>query len=172
MSLTDLRKQMQLSKSREQFQRWQVIYLLYQEKYLASEVAGIVGVTTGTVYQWVYKYNRRGISGLLLRGRGGRTGGLLTWEEEETMLSEMSKKAEQGILVIAQPIREHVEKKLGRYVSKDYIYDLLHRHGWRKVSPRPKHPNGNEEQQEEFKKKFRNLWTKPLKAFPKKTNVH
>jgi transposase len=107
-----------------------------------------------------------------LEGRGGRTGGLFTWEEEEALLSEISEKAMQGLVVIAHPIREYVERKLGRAVSKDYAYDLLHRHGWRKVSPRPEHPKVNKEEQEEFKKNSLSSWRPPLKASRKKIRGH
>lgn len=42
-------------------------------------------------------------------------------------------------------LREMVKKKPGREVSKDYLYDLLHRHDWRKVMPRPSHPEADVE---------------------------
>ena len=134
------------------------------QKYRADEVAELVGVTKGTVYQWVHTYNHRGPDALILQGRGGRTDGLLTWEEEEALLNEISEKAKQGLVIIAQPIRKYVERKLGHSVSKDYTYDLLHRHGWRKVSPRPEHPKVNKVKQEEFKKNYLSSWRPPLKA--------
>ena len=168
----DLKNHMRASKDKQQFQRWQVIFIMSTQKYRADEVAELVGVTKGTVYQWVHTYNHKGPDALILQGRGGRTGGLLTWKEEEVLLNKISEKAEQGLVVIAQPIRECVERKLGCAVSKDYAYDLLHRHGWRKVSPRPKHPKMNKEQQEEFKKNYLSSWRPPLKASIKKIRDH
>jgi transposase len=160
------------SKDRQQFQRWQVIFIMSTQKYEAYEVAKLVGVTKGTVYQWVHTYNHKGPDALILQGRGGRTVGLLTWEEEEALLNEIREKAMRGLVVIAHQIRECVEKKLGRAVSKDYAYDLLHRHGWRKVSPRPEHPKVNKERQEEFKKNYLSSWMPPLKASQKKIRGH
>lgn len=168
----ELKDHMLASKDRQQFQRWQVIFIMSTQKYRADDVAELVGVTKGTVYQWVHTYNHKGPDALILRGRGGRTGGLLTWEEEEALLNEISEKAMQGLVVIAQPIQKYVERKLGRAVSKDYAYDLLHRHGWRKVSPRPEHPKVNKEQQEEFKKNYLSSWRPLLKASRKKTRGH
>ena len=55
----------------------------------------------------------------------------------------------------AKTIQNKAEEVLKKPVSIYYAYDLLHRHGWRKVSPRPQHPKSNIEAQEEFKKKFR-----------------
>ena len=57
--------------------------------------------------------------------------------------------------MIAKTIREYAAKKLGTKVSKDYAYDLLHRHGWRKIEPEPRHPKSDSETQEEFKKTSR-----------------
>jgi len=164
----ELKDRMLESKNREQFQRWQVLFLMNTNKYDAEEVAKIVGVSQGTVYQWIYLYNHKGPESLKLVGRGGRTGGFLTWEEEEALLAEIGEKAMQGLVVIARPIREYIERKLGREVSKDYAYDLLHRHGWRKVSPRPQHPKAKRERQEEFKKNSLTSWRPPLKVSRKK----
>jgi hypothetical protein len=33
------------------------------------------------------------------------------------------------------------------------VYRALHRQGWRKIAPRPKHPKANEEAREAFKKR-------------------
>ena len=55
---------------------------------------------------------------------------------------------------------------LGRTVSDDYIYDLLHRQGWGKVAPRPRHPKSEPEAQEEFKKNPRKSWQPPAKPSP------
>ena len=82
----ELKDHMLASKDRQQFQRWQVIFIMSTQKYRADEVAELVGVTKGTVYQWVHIYNHKGPDALILQGRGGRTGGLLTWEEEEHYL--------------------------------------------------------------------------------------
>lgn len=168
----ELKAHMSASKDREQFQRWQVIFIMSTQKYGADEVAEIAGVTKGTVYQWVHTYNHKGPEALILRGRGGRTGGLLTWEEEKSLLDELREKAMQGLVVIIQPIREYVARTVGRKVSKDYAYDLLHRHGWRKVSPRPEHPKVNKEEQEEFKKNYLSSWRPSLKALRKEIRDH
>ena len=160
----ELKDKMLASKDRQQFQRWQVIFIMSTQKYRADEVAELVGVTKGTVYQWVHTYNYKGHDALILQDRGERTGGLLTWEEEEALLNEISEKSKQGLVIIAKPIRKYVERKLGYSMSKDYTYDLLHRHGWRKVSPRPEHPKVNKGKQEEFKKNYLSSWRPPLKA--------
>jgi len=164
----EIREQMQKSQTREQFQRWQAIYLA--SKGLAvDQVAEYVGVSKGTVYQWVFQYNHEGPEAYTLQGRGGRRFGLMSLEEEEQYLDGIRAEAEQGRLVGAFLLREGIEKKLGRRVSKDYLYDLLHRHGWRKVVPRPRHPKADIERQEEFKKNFQSWWKPPRRISRRKT---
>jgi transposase len=167
----DLLKRMKESDSREQFQRWQVVFLVSRKKFNACEISEIVGITTGTVYQWVHKYNKIGPTSMILQGRGGRTGGLFTWDEEEKILEEVRVAAISGDIAIVYPLKNIVEKKLGRTVSIDYIYDLLHRHNWRQVVPRPRYPKGDAEAHIDREKKSRKKWMPPLKQSQKKTDV-
>jgi transposase len=165
-----LKQRMLATEERRQFQRWQVIYLMSSGRFRAAEAAQLVGVARGTVYQWVHLYNRQGPKALDLQGRGGRRNALLSWEEEGLLLAELSEKAKQGRVVVAWTVRDRVEKKLGHSVSKDYAYDLLHRHGWRKIAPRPRHPKGKSAVQEQFKKNFPRWWLPPPEVLPKTTN--
>jgi transposase len=164
-----LKKQMKASTKREQFQRWQVIFLA--SKGIPSEViADYVGTTKGTVHQWVHRYNHHGPDGILLQGRGGRRFGLLTLDEERDLLEQVRSKAEQGQILTAYAVRAHIEEKTGKAVSKDYLYDVLHRHGWRKLMPQTRHPKADREKQEEFKKNSRSWWPAPQKTSAKKTH--
>ena len=163
-----LKQQMKASTNREQFQRWQVIFLT--SKGLTSEVvADYVGTTKCTVHQWVFQYNHHGPEGVLLQGRGGRRFGLLTLDEERNLLEQIRSKAEQGSIITASAVKVRIEDKTGKAVSEDYIYDVLHRHGWRKVMPRPRHPKADNEKQEEFKKNSRSWWQPPQNTSTKKT---
>lgn len=153
-------KLMNESRGKEQYQRWQAIYIIMSENMQTVKVAKLLGLSEQTIYKWVYLYNNFGKEALVLKGRGGRRSSYMSVEEEKAFLDEQIKKAQQGLIVIAKSIKEETEKKLGRAVSKDYPYDLLHRHGWRKVVPRPAHPKKNKERQEEFKKNYR-IWLPP-----------
>jgi transposase len=163
-----LRQQMKTAADREQFQRWQAIFLT--SKGLSSEViAEYVGTTRGTVHQWVYQYNHHGPEGIRLQGRGGRRFGLLTLDEERSLLEQIRSKAERGRIITANALKVYIEEKTGETVSKDYPYDMLHRHGWRKVMPRPQHPKADKEKQEAFKKNSQSWWQAPRKISAKKT---
>ena len=164
-----IRKEMQGPGTREQFQRWQAIYLM-AKGLLVEQVAEYVGVAKGTIHQWVFQYNHQGPGSFSLQGRGGRRFGIMSVEEEADLLESLRAEAERGEIVGAFWLREMVEKKLGREVSKDYLYDLLHRHDWRKVVPRPRHPKADVEKQEEFKKNSRSCWQPPAGAFRRRTS--
>ena len=43
-------------------------------------------------------------------------------------------------------------EKLGHKVDRSMVYEMLKRHGWRKVMPRPAHVQSDHEKQELFKK--------------------
>ena len=47
------------------------------------------------------------------------------------------------------------EKRIGRKLAQSTVYDLLHRHGWRKITPRPRHPKSDLEAIASFKKTSR-----------------
>lgn len=164
----EIKQRMKASKDRGQFQRWQVI-LLTVKGLAADIVADYVGTTKGTVHQWVYHYNHDGPDEFLLRGRGGRRFGLLPLDEEQAFLEGVRATAGRGRILTAFAIQATLEEKIGRPVSEDYLYDLLHRHGWRKVMPRPHHPKADRELQEDFKKNFRRWWQPPLKNTARKT---
>ena len=161
LTAKELKQRMKEAERREQFQRWQTIYMMQTGRFQASEVAELVGVSTGTVHQWVFAYNHGGPQALCLQGRGGRRRALLSWEEEEVLLGELREGAGQGWVVIARTVRERVEQQVRHRVSKDYAYDLLHRHGWRKIAPRPKHPQADAASQEAFKKNSPPWWKPP-----------
>ena len=61
-------------------------------------------------------------------------------EEEAALLEQYQKQAEQGQLLNIREIADAYEKAVGHTVGNSQIYRVLHRHGWRKVMPRSKHP--------------------------------
>lgn len=168
LRLDEIRERMVSTKDRAQFQRWQVIYITALKNLEAEEVALFVGISPGTVHQWIHRYNHKGPEEFVIKNRGGRQRAILSVDEEKELLKAFEKDAKEGVIIVAKAIKEGVEGVLGRRVSDDYIYDLLHRHGWRKVAPHPRHPKSKPEVQEEFKKNFRKLWQPPAKPLARK----
>lgn len=141
--------------------RWQALYLASSRQITASEIADIVGVSVYSINKWVSQYNRNGVESIYSKPRGGRRSSFLTWQEEEKVLEELRDKANKGLLVVIKMVKAEIEQRLQHPVSKDYPYDLLHRHGWRRIVPRPKHPKQDTAIQAEFKKNSRNIWQPP-----------
>lgn len=134
------------------YQRRLAIWMTAVHGFAAHYVADLLCVSTQAVWLWISQYNREGPEGLRREGRGGRRWGFLSLDEEAALLARLIKRAERGAVLSAGMVKQAVEKRLERAVSDGYVYRLLHRHGWRKLSPRPRHEKSNPKVQEAFKK--------------------
>ena len=61
-------------------------------------------------------------------------------EREADILAPFKARAEKGELVEISEIAKAYQSAVDHPVSRGQIYCVLHRHGWRKVMPRSKHP--------------------------------
>lgn len=161
----ELIQRMELSENKEQFRRWQAVYLIQTQGLSSAQIGEIVRVKPNTVLQWVYLYNNNGAEILRFRERGGRRRCHMSYDEEISFLKEVEEEAGKGLVITAKTVRRRVEEKLGHEVSADYAYDLLHRHRWKKKSPRPCHPKADKSKQEEYKKKFPDMVEKAAETF-------
>jgi transposase len=118
----------------------------------AVEIALALGWSLGTVHNLHSQYRHEGASILVGCGRGGRRRELLTVAEEEKLLAEFVARAEQGDLTEVSAVWATLEQQVGQVVAKSTVYRLLERHGWRKLAPRPFHPDASLGVQEAFKK--------------------
>jgi transposase len=152
LSTEELERHARQARTRATFQRFQALYLIQAHQLSAPAVAAALQVSSTAVHQWVSLYNHEGVEGIVPKGRGGRRRAYLTLEEEAALLGQLQGRAGQGLLITAKAVREQAQMRLGHPVSEDYAYDVLHRHGWRKIAPRPQHPESDDEAQEAFKK--------------------
>lgn len=132
--------------------RIQCIYLRAKHNYSASLIAEIVGFHKQSVLNTHSRYFKEGEASLELKTKGGRMRENLTLEQEEEFLKSFEKAGDDGQVLEISGIRSALEERLGKKIAKSLVYSLLHRHGWRKVAPRPYHPKHNEEKQQAFKK--------------------
>ncbi len=86
------------------------------------------------------KYEEFGLDSLLQETRGGRNHAYMTVEEEKVFLARHLKAAEAGEFVTIDALFQAYKKELGRSYTRDAFYQLLKRHGWRNIMPRPEHP--------------------------------
>ena len=78
----------------------------------------------------------------------------MTFEEEEELLNEFKEKAGKGQIIEVSEIKKEYEKRTKPSKSKGQIYKVLHRHGWRKVKPRSRHPRKTSPEAIEASKKL------------------
>lgn len=133
---------------------------------IQSVMMGSLGMTAGEISQFVgynehyirhfwSRFRAEGEASLdVSKGAGNRNRALLSAKEEEAFLAPFFDKAKRGGILIVQEIHKAYEKQFERLVHHSVIYNLLHRHGWRKIAPRPAHPKGDTTKQELFKASF------------------
>ena len=82
-----------------------------------------------------------------------RSRAYMTEAEEAAFLEPFIEGALRGEALVAAAIRRALEERLGRRVARATAYNLLHRHGWRKLAPDKRHVSADPEAQGEWKKK-------------------
>jgi transposase len=138
--------------TKSEYQKRLAIGLTLIGPFHARKAADLLQVSVQAVWLWVSQYNKNGPSGLKRAGRGGRRWSFLTWAEEEALLDSLREQAARGDVITAPSLLAKIREVVGREVSLDYVYRLLHRHGWRKLGPRPLHVKADPGRQEDFKK--------------------
>jgi transposase len=114
------------------------------------------------VHQVISMYNRLGVAAVETAGKGGRRHQYLTRQEEQAFLAPFFSRAQQAEIATAGEIKRAFEVRVGQEVEASTIYRFLKRDGWRKLVPRPVHPQANRQAQEEFKKTLRRPLKQPL----------
>lgn len=156
LSLEELAVWTREAPDKESYQRRLAIWITAVHHFSAQKIADILCVSKQAIWLWISQYNHNGPDGLRRKGRGGRRWAFMSLAQEEELLGQLIERARKGEILTASRVRPTVEKFLNRKVSVSYIYRLLHRHGWRKISPRPKHEKNDKKRQEVFKKNSQN----------------
>jgi transposase len=141
--------------TRETYQKRVVIWLASLYSFPAHQIADMLQVSKQAVWLWIGQYNKNGPEGLERKGRGGRRWAFLTIDDEVSLLRSFERSAAQGEILTAKQMKPKIEQAVGKKVSLGYVYNLLHRHSWRKIGPRPKHVKADREAQAAFKKTSR-----------------
>jgi transposase len=135
----------------EQRQRIQMV-LLREGGMTQPLIAAAMGVSLSTVNRAHMAYDHGGIKALKPRPSGGRKRENMTSKEEKALLARFAKAAGAGEMLNIHDLKAAYEKAIGHETSKSTIYNLLARHGWRKLMPRPFHPKRDIAAQNAFKK--------------------
>ena len=78
----------------------------------------------------------------------------LSYAEEEALLEPFRQASNAGKTVSVHDIETAYREAVGHSIGTSQIYYVLHRHGWRKVMPRSKHPKKASDEVIEASKKL------------------
>lgn len=134
-------------------QRRRIQMVLLREKGLSQPaIAEAMGVSLSTVNRAHMAYEQGGIKALKPKPCGGRLRENMTVAEEKALLARFAKAAGAGEMLNIHDLKRAYEQQIGHQTSNSTVYDLLDRYGWRKLMPRPFHPQQDPAVQNAFKK--------------------
>jgi transposase len=134
-----------------QRQRIQMV-LLRESGMTQPAIAAAMGVSLSTVNRAHMDFDHGGIKALKPKPIGGRQRENMTLAGEKALLECFAKAAGAGEMLNIHDLKAAYEQAIGHPTSNSTIYNLLARHGWRKLMPRPFHPKRDIAAQEAFKK--------------------
>ena len=120
----------------------------------SNEVAQATGFHPAYVTTLVAKYRDKGLEAISGNHYGGNHRNM-SFEEEAAILAPFKARAEKGELVEISEIKDVYQQAVGHSIGTSQIYYVLHRHGWRKVMPRSRHPKKASEEVIETSKKLK-----------------
>ncbi len=119
-----------------------------------EEISEKTGYHISTASKLIARYMRDGISAIAENQyKGNRRN--MSFEEEAAILAPYIERAERGEMVDIKEIAAAYQKAVPHKISDTQIYYVLHRHGWRKIMPRSRHPKKASEEAIEASKKLK-----------------
>lgn len=145
------------AKTAQDLRQAQAVLLPLEFGLSLEQTAEAIGVSVGWACRLRTEFIRRGgVRAEDRPSRGGRRRENMTKAEEQAFLAPFFEKAAAGGILVVNEIRQALEAQLGRKVALASVYNLLHRHGWRKLAPDKRHPQADVQAQEEWKKNSTN----------------
>ena len=110
----------------------------------------------GRSVPWTCRLRNRLLAGEIVgdgqrQSRGGRRRQNMSIEQEREALAPFLDRARSGCILVVGQVKAELEARLARPMALSSVYNLLHRHGWRKLVPDKRHPQSNEQAQQEWK---------------------
>ncbi len=154
--IQELAKAAKTNKRKDVDRRLRALLMRSQGKTL-TEVAQATGYSFSNITKLVRTYRENGLSAIVENHYGGNRRNM-SYEEETALLEPFRKKAEAGQIVEVSEIEAAYRESVGHSIGTGQIYNVLHRHGWRKVMPRSKHPKRASEEDIKSSKKLTPKW--------------
>jgi transposase len=161
-----LQQALKAARSAAETKRLQAVLMRAISDSPPAAIAAVTGLSVATVRILHSTFLTKGLPGLRGPGRGGSRRRNLTADEERAVLAPFVDPAKTGGVIVVHAIHEAYARAVGRPVSPSTVYRLLARHGWRKLTPRSRHPKQNAAAQADFKKRSPNEST-PKSRRPK-----
>ena len=151
--LTKAKEMLATAKTAEELRSAQALILPLEYGFSIEQVAAVTGISRGWACQLRTRFIRHeGEPAQMLPKRGGRRRENMSIEEEAAFLVPFLDKAGKGGILVVSEIKQSLDARLGRKVALASVYNLLHRHNWRKLAPDKKHPKTDLEAQAAWKK--------------------
>ena len=136
----ELRRAMKEKSNSRYYAKLQAVALRGEGK-TNNEIGAITGFHPAYVSQLVSVYCNEGIGSLCTDGRKGGNNRNMTEEAEKAFLSGFEEAAKSGQMTTVEEIATAYDEATGKeHVSKSTVYYLLHKHGWRMITPQTAHP--------------------------------
>ena len=139
-------------KGRGEYRRLQSVLLRAKEGKTAQEIAKILDIHPRTVEKHHKPYFEEGLQAFEEQKTGPKGPRFLSVEAEKQLLKTLELQAAQGQILTGEKVKQAYEQEAGKSVARSTIYLVLHRNGWSKKQPRPRHPKGEDEAKCLFKK--------------------
>ena len=134
-------------------QRQRIQMVLLRESGMAQPaIAAAMGVSLSTVNRAHMAFDHGGLAALKPKPNGGRKHQNMTVPKEKAFLARFARATGAGEMLNIHDLKAAYEKAIGHATSDSTVYNLLHRHDWRKLMPRPFHPKRDLVAQIAFKK--------------------
>ena len=120
-----------------------------------KEIGPITGYHPSYVSHLVSIYCKEGLAGLCKDERKGGNNRNMTYDEEKAFLQGFEEAAKNGELTtIAEIAAAYDEATCKQHASKSTVYYILHKHGWRIITPQTAHPGKASDEAIEASKKL------------------
>ncbi len=153
LSVDEVKERMKTERRPWVRHHWWIISTALVAPRKADEIALHTGASATTVHRVIARYNCLGPAAIEQSAKGGRHHDYLTFEQEQAFLHPFFARAERGEIATVEQIHRALEAEVKHSVHINSISRLLHRHGWRKLAPRSRHPKANQQEQDAFQKK-------------------
>ena len=131
--------------------------------------ARLAGLDRQSLRDWVHRYNAEGVEGLYDRkapGKKPRLDASLRAELREIVLKGPDPAKDGIVRWRCCDLQDMIETRYGVSYHERYISRLLRKLGLSYITGRPRHPKGDPQKQEDFKKTSRRFSRKPSPNAP------